>query len=400
MSPPSESPRDRRDRISTAVAAGLVLLAVYPVFALLLHTAGGRPDARIYWFLGLFLAVPLVVRVYWSPYRILGSIPLASVGWLAAVVVGVWGGSWPGWPHGLALGLIGGARSRSSRQMPAIWELVVGVLALLAGLGLGEAADAWGRPDLTEYLVLAVAAVLVVWSWWRLFRPLFELAFEPLLWVSYRVRGAGPGLADFPRAGPCLVLANHACWLDPLFLAKVLPRPVTPMMTGRFYDLPVLRRIVAAFGVIRVPEKALKRDAPEVGEAVAALDRGECVVVFPEGYLRRTEDRPLRRFGQGVWQILKARPETPVYACWVEGGWGSYTSYRGGPPTKGKRPDFRRRIGVGVSAAAAVPAAELAEHLPARVYLMNLVAAARAHLGLPPLEVYALAAKGDDREDG
>ena len=56
-------------------------------------------------------------------------------------------------------------------------------------------------------------------------------------------------------------------------------------------------------------------------------------MVFPEGYLRRTEDRPLRRFGQGVWQILKARPDTPVFTAWIEGNWGSYTSYANGPPT-------------------------------------------------------------------
>ncbi|MBA4066830.1 MAG: hypothetical protein C0501_24605 [Isosphaera sp.] len=387
---PPESPRDRRDRITAAVAAGLLCLALPPAVVLVSDAAEAADRrAALLWLAGSAVAGAVVPFLYWAPYRALGLVPVAAVGWWVAAAVGVWADTWPGWAHGLFPGLVAGALARGRRgPQPA------GETAGVFGAAAAGAAVAWGfrdRPDLAGYFVLAVAAVLVLWSWARLFRPLFELGFEPVLWVMYRVRGAGPGLADFPRAGPCLVLANHACWLDPLFLAKVLPRPVTPMMTGRFYDLPVLRRLVTAFGVIRVPEKALKRDAPEVQEAVAALDRGECVVVFPEGYLRRTEDRPLRRFGQGVWQILKARPGTPVYACWVDGGWGSYTSYRGGPPTKGKRPDFRRRIGVGVSSAAAVPAAELAEHLPARVYLMNLVAAARAHLGLPPLEVYELA---------
>ena len=137
------------------------------------------------------------------------------------------------------------------------------------------------------------------------------------------------------------------------------------MMTGRIYDVRAIRPLMIRFGVIRVPEKSFKKDAPEIREAIAALDRGECVVIFPEGYLRRTEERLLRRFGQGIWQILQARPETPVFACWIEGGWGSYTSYFNGPPTKNKsKKDVRRPIVVGVSESATVPADVLAEHLP------------------------------------
>src|SRR5262249_363652 len=163
----------------------------------------------------------------------------------------------------------------------------------------------------------------------RLFRPLFEMSCEPILWLMYRVEGRGPGLANFPRTGPCLVLANHACWLDPLFLAKVLPRPVTPMMTARFYDLPLIRRPLAAS---RGPGKAVRKDPRDVRGGSAAPDRGGCGVVFPEGSLRRSEDRILRRFGQGIWQTLQARPDTPVFACWIDGAWGSYTSYCNGRP--------------------------------------------------------------------
>jgi 1-acyl-sn-glycerol-3-phosphate acyltransferase len=257
------------------------------------------------------------------------------------------------------------------------------------------------RPfTLGGYFLLALAIGHMMWSATRFFRPLFELTLEPILWISYSVRGRGPGLASFPRTGPCLVIANHACWLDPIFLAKVLPRPITPMMTARFYDQPVIHRLVTAFGVIRVPEKAMKKDAPEIGEAIAALDRGECVVIFPEGYLRRIEERLLRRFGQGIWQILQARPGIPVYACWIEGGWGSYMSYFNGPPTKNKKKDWRRPISVAVSAPETVPAKGLADHLPTRIYLMNLVLAARSHLDLPQVAPFELLAKDEVEEEG
>jgi 1-acyl-sn-glycerol-3-phosphate acyltransferase len=171
------------------------------------------------------------------------------------------------------------------------------------------------------------------------------------------------------------------------------------MMTARFYDQPVIRRFMVAFGVIRVPEKAIKKDAPEIREAVAALDRGECVVIFPEGYLRRSEERCMRRFGQGIWQILQARPETPVFACWIEGGWGSYTSYFNGPPTKHKKMDLRRPIGVAVSGATTVSPDVLADHLQTRIHLMNLVLAARVHLDLPSLEPIELPAREEPEDE-
>ena len=120
------------------------------------------------------------------------------------------------------------------------------------------------------------------------------------------------------------------------------------------------------------------------------LDRGACVVLFPEGYLRRKEEQPLRRFGRGVWKILADRPDTPVFACWIDGNWGSYFSYKGGPPTKNKRFDFRRRIRIGVTGPLKVDPAILADHMATRTFLMRQVAAAREPLGLEPLDLRML----------
>jgi hypothetical protein len=46
-----------------------------------------------------------------------------------------------------------------------------------------------------------------------------------------------------------------------------------------------------------------------------------------------------------------------------------------------------------MSAAVTVPPELLSEHLNARVYLMNLVSQARAHIGLEPLPPFALPEK-------
>jgi hypothetical protein len=74
-------------------------------------------------------------------------------------------------------------------------------------------------------------------------------------------------------------------------------------------------------------------------------------------------------------------------------------SYFNGPPTKNKKKDVRRPTEIGVSAPVTIPAAVLGDHLPTRIYLMNLVLAARAHLELPPLPPFELLTKEDGDEE-
>jgi 1-acyl-sn-glycerol-3-phosphate acyltransferase len=336
--------------------------------------------------------------LYWHAYRGTGFVPyaltLAAGAGLWAAVAGRWcEGTVAAATAGIGLALMSCLISLIVRSRVGVWGVAGFLLAVWVA---GRAHNAPTPAGPTDFAVLASLLALFAWYWF--FRPWFELTCEPVLWVMYRIRAAGPGAKEIPPLGPCLVVANHGSWLDPLFLAKVLPRRTTPMMTAKFYDKPGLRWLMRRFGVIRVPEKALKQDTPEIQEAIAALDRGECVVIFPEGFLRRTDERPLKRFGRGVWQILAERPDTPVFACWIEGAWGSYCSYWNGPPTKNKKPDRRRPIGIGVSAAVTVPAAELANHLATRIHLMNRVLEARTHLGLPALPAVELPTREEDAE--
>jgi 1-acyl-sn-glycerol-3-phosphate acyltransferase len=397
-----ESPQLRWVRVSTVIVAALVCLAAATVAVLVYDVPGGDSDRRIPVLALVIGAIggAIVPFLYWSPYRALGIVSYAAIGWAAATSYGITTGNWPGWAHGILLGMIVGAITRGRRGPEPPEDTYWLVAGILVGAAAAWGFIVYGRPfTAAGYFVFVVSLVLLVWSLSRLFRPVFETSLEPLVWFMYRIYGRGEGLKDFPETGACIVIANHACWLDPLFLAKVLPRPVTPMMTSRFYNLPVLQRLMLAFGVIRVSEKAIKKDTPEIAEAIAALDRGECLVIFPEGYLRRTEEQPLRRFGQGIWQILLARPETPLYACWIEGGWGSYTSYFNGKPTRNKKPDVRRPIDVCVSPATVISAELLDDHLHTRYHLMNRVGAARSALGLPALPPFELPAKADERLD-
>lgn len=375
------------------------------VFAMLeissLPTAFG---IRLFWLSG-FLVGMLAAGLYWHRYRVLGWVLVASG--LAGLTV-IWRQS-AGWHpvaaslSGLSVGVILLGCQRSLPASTALGRLL-SILGILIGgiLSFTLISDARSHDSqlasIFNGLSLAVAALVVLLTGLNFFRPAFELACEPVLWCMYQVRGVGPGFSAFPLTGPCVVIANHACWFDPIFLAKLLPRPLTPMMTGRFYDLPVISWLMRHFGIIRVVEQRVKREAPELQEAIAALDRGECLVVFPEGFLRRSEDKPLKRFGRGVWEILAQRPSTPVYCCWIEGNWRSYTSYFNGPPTRNKRLDCRRPITVAMPAAEVLAPEVLTDHWRTRLHLMNRVLSARELLNLPPLPAHAWPSRLDEEE--
>lgn len=359
---------------------------------------------------GSWLVGFLLPRLHPFRFRVLGLAPFAAtVGVIFLVAIGGPPDTRPAWQVGgfcLLEGLAVGAVLRYRDRFRA--ELRHLTIAALVGVGVAVAIlwsySTFAREDAEAqaaypWVLLGFAIAAALLAWLTLFRSAVEFIVEFPATLMYKLTHAGPGVAAFPQTGPVIVIANHAAWFDPLFLAKWVPRPITPMMTAKFYDTPILRTLLRrVFYVIRVSEIAIRREAPEIQEAIAALDAGKCVVIFPEGYLRRKEDQPLRRFGQGIWQILKERPDTPVVACWLEGNWGSYFSFKDGPPTKNKKKDLRQPIAVAMSAPETVPPEVLAEHLPTRVYLMNKVLEARAHLGLPAIPRVELPAAQDDDE--
>ena len=252
-------------------------------------------------------------------YRCLGLVPWSALGLLAALAWVVLGGdtSWACLLIGLMTGLANvplrtfyqatvppDARGNSMAVMNFAIHLVT--TALSAGMFL-LISSGWIGPALTQLTVLGtLAAVGTVAAWRWLARPSVEQVLQLMVWPMYRVRIRGPGLSLFPRQGPVLVFANHSCWLDPFWLIQEMPRPLTPMMLSLFFDLPVIHWFVKhIFHIIRVTDSPFRRQAPELTEAVAALDRGQCVLIFPQGWLQRREGE-VRRFAQGVWHILHA----------------------------------------------------------------------------------------------
>jgi 1-acyl-sn-glycerol-3-phosphate acyltransferase len=341
------------------------------------------------------------LRLLPHPRRNLGFVALgatgmlAALGWAAGATVS--GGALPRVPC-LLLGFTGALvnvplRSAYLAAVPAdargngmaVMNTAIYVLTtLLALLMLASArTGALARPFAQLAFLAALTAAGAALAWRVLLAPTLELIAEIVLLPVYRIRAYGPGRERIPTTGPVLVVANHAAYLDPLWLGKILPRQITPMMTSVFYDKPVIHWLmVHAVGAIRVPDATFRREVPELQVAADVLRRDGCLLIFPEGGLRRRDDQPLRHFGQGVWHILRERPETPVVVCWIEGGWGSFMSYRNGLPMTNKRLDWWRTIRIGVAEPQVLDPAILADQRRTRAYLQRACLECRRYLGL------------------
>lgn len=332
------------------------------------------------------------------PRRSLGLVPLGAIGLMLALFWALTTSNllWPSLFLGVMSGLVSvplraafqaavppDARGNAMSVMNiAVYGLTTLFALLLVGLKYGQVLTT-GAGQLGLLAIFAFVGTLAAW---RVFlRDTIEQLTEIMLWPIYRIHGHGPGKEQLPMRGPLLLVANHTAYTDPIWLGKVVPRRITPMMTSLFFDLPGLKWLVKdVVHAIRVESSTYRREAPELKEAIAALDRGECVLIFPEGMLRRKPDITVRQFGQGVWHILRERPEIPVITCWIEGAWGSFFSYCGGPPGKNKRFDWWRPIDIALSAPMHLDSALLADQRATRTFLMRACLETRRFLRLEP----------------
>jgi 1-acyl-sn-glycerol-3-phosphate acyltransferase len=97
------------------------------------------------------------------------------------------------------------------------------------------------------------------------------------------------GASNMPSDQGCVVVSNHISHFDPLAFAHFvydagrLPRFLAK---AAVLELPILGRLIRATG--QIPVYRLTIDASKAFRAaVEAIERGECVVVYPEGTITR-----------------------------------------------------------------------------------------------------------------
>src|SRR2546423_1202923 len=144
-----------------------------------------------------------------------------------------------------------------------------------------------------------------------------RLIVRGLLAAIFRVRHYG----NLPARGPLLVVANHQGWADGFLLAASFPLGAVVRLLGDREGTGKVwwwRAVLRAVGIVITIERTSKAaDRAAIAAMLAALERGEIVVVFAEGRVSRVESA-LGPFARGVG-YLALRSGAPILPVWLSG---------------------------------------------------------------------------------
>jgi 1-acyl-sn-glycerol-3-phosphate acyltransferase len=167
--------------------------------------------------------------------------------------------------------------------------------------------------------------------------PVYQLARAVVVpWVHLWFKTLIEGRENVPSRGPALVAFNHIAYLDPLIIGAAVdasgrrPRFLTK---SELFEDKRIGWVLRGCGQIEV--KRGTRAAPAaLDSALRALDRGEVVVIFPEGTVTTDPDlRPLP--AKTGASRLALRSGAPV----IPGGiWGTANIWPKGSYAKSWRP--------------------------------------------------------------
>jgi 1-acyl-sn-glycerol-3-phosphate acyltransferase len=119
----------------------------------------------------------------------------------------------------------------------------------------------------------------------------------PFFLVYFRLSRIGR--EHLPSSGPLLLASNHRSFLDPFVIGTLMRRPVYYMAKRELFEKRWQAWILNALGAFPVDRGAGDSDAMATARAI--LERGDCVVVFPEG--TRVRPGPLGKPRRGVGRL-------------------------------------------------------------------------------------------------
>ncbi len=111
-------------------------------------------------------------------------------------------------------------------------------------------------------------------------------------WLSTWFRWHIEGMEHMPRRGPAIIAFNHIAYLDPLAAAYIVDRAHRrPRFLAKSELLEDKRIAWILRGAKQIPVKRGSATAPmALDNALDALDRGEVIVIFPEGTITTDPD--------------------------------------------------------------------------------------------------------------
>ncbi len=154
------------------------------------------------------------------------------------------------------------------------------------------------------------------------------LILYPLDSILFKIRWHH--LDRMPEHGGVLVAVNHISQADTATTARLIwqtGRIPRFLIKSTVFGWPIVGRAMSGAGQLPV-YRATEQAADSLRDATKALQRGECVVIYPEGTITADPDYLPMLAKTGVARLVLANPGTPVIPI---GQWGAHrTLGRGG----------------------------------------------------------------------
>ncbi len=138
------------------------------------------------------------------------------------------------------------------------------------------------------------------------------------LLTGVQARWVGCSPADVQR----IYFANHTSHMDFVLLCSALPARIRektrPIAASDYWNRGAVRQYVIhrVFQGVLVGRGHSRTAVNPIGPIIEALDRGESLILFPEG--TRGTGENLQPFKCGIFHIAKARPRVELVPVWME----------------------------------------------------------------------------------
>ncbi|HLF93889.1 MAG TPA: lysophospholipid acyltransferase family protein [Planctomycetota bacterium] len=146
--------------------------------------------------------------------------------------------------------------------------------------------------------------------WWWLFQALIR--FGGRLFWRIRVIGA----ENVPKTGGVLIVSNHQSYLDPPLIGSYLQREMHFMARRTLFKNPLFGALIGRCNAFSIERDTA--DVKGVRNAIDRLQRGNILLVFPEG--TRTRDGTVGRMKAGIG-MLAERAAVPIVPVLIEGAY-------------------------------------------------------------------------------
>jgi 1-acyl-sn-glycerol-3-phosphate acyltransferase len=166
------------------------------------------------------------------------------------------------------------------------------------------------------------------WAVFIILAPFVWMSVAVLPQVAWRWRVAGgavrlllkltgnqlhvDGLASLPKEVPCIVVANHASYLDGFVLAASIPGRLSYVAKRELLNSLLLRVPLKRLETLFVERFDLQRSTADAEHVKQAVHAGRSLVFFPEGTFRRMPGLLPFRMGAFVAATQTKAPIVPV----------------------------------------------------------------------------------------